>query len=398
MNVSGSTQPRRTICSLQRVAQSPWIRVSSRSKIARAISTALSSNALRTSGYLTQGTWIDRQRQTPAFGVQVGGRAVEHVHHQLHAPGLDPVANHVAQQAVAADQRVQFTLGTQLDGFRANSDAPADRPLQQTAGRVGVEQVVVADKAGGKHVHRRGVEGFGVAALDDLALVHQEDPVTHGQGFFLVVGDENGGQAQFALDRPDLLAQVFANPRIKGRQRLIEQQQARAGDQGAGQGHALALAAGQLMRVAPGEVVQFHQLEGFHDALVAVVGVDLLHLQAEGDVLFHGHVGEQRVALEHHADRAFLRAQRDDVLAIQQDFPAVYRRQAGDAAQQGRLAAARRAEQGDEFALGDFAVDVTEYRRAGVAFLQVLDADEAHWLLSLFKMLAAQVSTSTKKK
>ena len=34
----------------------------------------------------------------------------------------------------------------------------------------------------------------------------------------------------------------------------------------------------------------------------------------------------------------------------------------------------------------------------GVTFLQVLDADEAHWLLSLFKILAAQVSTSTKKK
>jgi hypothetical protein len=32
------------------------------------------------------------------------------------------------------------------------------------------------------------------------------------------------------------------------------------------------------------------------------------------------------------------------------------------------------------------------------SFLQVLDADEAHSLLSLFKMLATQVSTSTKKK
>src|SRR5450830_1238676 len=398
MNVSGSTQPRRTICSLQRVAQSPWIRVSSRSKIARAISTALSSNALRTSGYLTQGTRIDRQRQTPAFGVQVGGRAVEHVYHQFHAPGLDPVTNHVAQQTVTADQRVQFTLGTQFDGFRANGDAAVDRPLQQAAGGVGVEQVVVADKTGGKHVHRRGVEGFRVSALDDLALVHQEDPVTHGQGFFLVVGDENGGQAQFALDRPDLLAQVFANPRIEGRQRLIEQQQAWTGDQGAGQGHALALAAGQLVRVARGEVVQFHQLEGFHDALVAVVGIDLLHLQAEGDVLFHGHVGEQRVALEHHADRAFLRAQRDDVLVVEEYLAAVHRGQAGDAAQQGGLAATGRAEQGDEFTLGDFAVDVAEHRGAGVGFFQVLDTDEAHWLLSLFRRLATQVSTSTKRK
>ncbi len=38
--------------------------------------------------------------------VQVGGRAVEHIHHQFHATGFDPVADDVAQQAVAADQRI----------------------------------------------------------------------------------------------------------------------------------------------------------------------------------------------------------------------------------------------------------------------------------------------------
>ena len=45
------------------------------------------------------------------------------------------------------------------------------------------------------------------------------------------MGDENGGQAQFTLDLADLFAQVLADPRIQRRQRLIEQQQARAGDQ-----------------------------------------------------------------------------------------------------------------------------------------------------------------------
>jgi hypothetical protein len=57
-----------------------------------------------------------------------------------------------------------------------------------------------------------------------------------------------------------------------------------------------------------------------------------------------------------------LRAQRHDVDAIEQDLAAVHRRQAGDAAQQGGLAAAGRAEQGDELAFLDFAVDVAEHR------------------------------------
>ncbi len=131
------------------------------------------------------------------------------------------------------------------------------------AGLVGVEQVVVADKTGGEYIHGRGVEGFGVTALDDLALVHQENPVGHGQRFFLVVGHENRGQAQFALDLADLFAQVFANPCIQRRQRFIQQQQARTGHQRAGEGHALTLAAGHLVRITAGEVLEFHQLQHF---------------------------------------------------------------------------------------------------------------------------------------
>ncbi|MNK86595.1 hypothetical protein D3C87_1065120 [compost metagenome] len=91
-------------------------------------------------------------------------------------------------------------------------------------------------------------------------------------------------------------------------------------------------------------------------------------------------------------------AQRHDVDAIQQDLAAIHWRQSGNATQQGGLAATGRAEQGDELALVDFAVDIAEHGGAGVAFLQVLDADIAHSLLSLFKMLAIQVRTSTKKK
>ena len=93
-----------------------------------------------------------------------------------------------------------------------------------------------------------------------------------------------------------------------------------------------------------------------------------------------------------------LRTQRHDIDAIEEDLAAIDRCQAGDATQQCGFAATGGAEQGDEFTLVDFAVDVAEHGRAGVAFLQVLDADIAHSLLSLFKMLAIQVRTSTKKK
>ena len=78
--------------------------------------------------------------------------------------------------------------------------------------------------------------------------------------------------------------------------------------EGAGQGHALALAAGELRGVAVGQPVELHELQQVRDLLP-----DLRfggrrargpHAQAEGHVLEHGHVAEQGVVLEHEADAA----------------------------------------------------------------------------------------------
>jgi hypothetical protein len=75
-----------------------------------------------------------------------------------------------------------------------------------------------------------------------------------------------------------------------------------------------------------------------------------LHAQAEGDVVEHGHVAEQRVVLEHEADLALAHMGAGGILAIEQHLARVGLFQPGDDAQQRRLAAARRAEQRDQFA------------------------------------------------
>ena len=190
--------------------------------------------------------------------------------------------------------------------------------------------------------------------------------------------DEDGGQAEFALDLADLFAQVFADSRIQRRQRFIQQQQAWAGDQRAGEGDTLALAAGQLMRIAAGEVVQFNQFQHFADAFVTVVRIDLLHAQTEGNVLLDGHVGEQRVALEHHADPAFLRAQRHDVDAIEQDLAAIHRRQPGDTTQQRGLAATGRADEHQEAAFLDGEVDALQHLRRAEPLHETIDFEKRH--------------------
>ena len=64
----------------------------------------------------------------------------------------------------------------------------------------------------------------------------------------------------------------------------------------------------------------------------------------------HRQVREQRVVLEHHAEAALLRRQRVDPLLVLPDAARGQRQQPGQAVQRGRLAAAGRAEQGDELA------------------------------------------------
>ena len=150
---------------------------------------------------------------------------------------------------------------------------------------------------------RIGEERFGVVGLFNDAAVLQHDHLV-GDGsceLHLVRHDEHGlagiGEFQHHVKH---LAHHF---RIKRGGDLVEQQHFRMQDQRTADGHALALASGQLMRpgiLAVGESDAFQQSDGF---LLDLRLVALLHeRRSERDVAEHGFVGEQVVALEHHAD------------------------------------------------------------------------------------------------
>jgi hypothetical protein len=95
-------------------------------------------------------------------------------------------------------------------------------------------------------------------------------------------------------------------------------------------------------------------------------------LSPYGDVLAHGHVRPDRVALEDHPHVAALGRQhaarlRDD-LAVGADAPAVGLEESRDHAKRGGLAAARGTEQADELARLDRQVDAVDRRHARIAF------------------------------
>jgi len=174
------------------------------------------------------------------------------------------------------------------------------------------------------------------------------------------VRHEHAALAQAALQLPEGPPQRNAEGLVQRREGFVQQQQRGPRRQRAGQGHALALTARELAGPLPGMAGQADEGQQLVDAGLLLRGRLAARLQAEADVLPHAEVGEKRVVLEHDADAALLRGHGADVAAVELDATAAQGLQAGDGAQQRRLAAARAAQQGQHLAAGQVQVDALQ--------------------------------------
>ncbi len=127
------------------------------------------------------------------------------------------------------------------------------------------------------------------------------------QRLFLVVGDEDEGDADIPLQRQQLDLELLAELEIERAQRLVEQQHAAVVDERPGERHALLLAARELRRLAVGEGGDLHHRQRLVDPGGDLRSGHLLHPQAEGDVVAHGEMGEEGVGLEDRVDGALVR-------------------------------------------------------------------------------------------
>ena len=113
------------------------------------------------------------------------------------------------------------------------------------------------------------------------------------------------------------------------------------------------------------------------DALVDLGLRRVPQLQREGHVVGHRHVRIERVVLEHHGDVALLGRHVVDDARADADLAAGDVLQPGDHAQQRRFAAARRADQDDELAVGDVDVDAMDDLRRAIGLAHVAISTEA---------------------
>ncbi len=239
-----------------------------------------------------------------------------------------------------------------------------------------VAQARVGQRHGGEErlgvrVHRALVQLVGVGHLDQLADVHHRDPVTDVLDHAEVVGDEEVGQVELALQVLQQVDDLRAHRDIERGDRLVGDHQARVERERAGDADALPLAAAEGVRVAAHVLgAQPHPAEQLGDAILQLpAGGDLVDPQRIGDDLEDGHARVQRRVgiLEDHADVAPVRLEiaevelrqvdRPAVPLVIEDLPAGGVVGADDRAPGGRLAAARLADQAEGLALADEEVD-----------------------------------------
>ena len=201
------------------------------------------------------------------------------------------------------------------------------------------------------------------ADLHDLALAEHGHAVGDGHRLLLVVGDVDRRHAEGGVQALELDAGLEAKLGVEVGERLVEQEEPRLADDGAGEGDALLLAAGELAGAAGEQVVDADLAGG-----VLHAGGDLglrhaVHAEREADVLLERHVRVERVVLEDHRDVALARRGEGHVGAVDEHAAGVGDLEAGDDAQRRRLAGAGRAEEGEELAGRDAEVDALQRAR-----------------------------------
>ena len=67
-------------------------------------------------------------------------------------------------------------------------------------------------------------------------------------------------------------------------------------------------------------LLQLHQLQHLRDALGNIGLGHAVLLEAEGNVLLHRHMREERIGLEHHIDGAFIGRRAGEILPVEDDL------------------------------------------------------------------------------
>ena len=208
-----------------------------------------------------------------------------------------------------------------------------------------------------------------------------------------LVGDDDDGDVLLLVQALEELHHLDAGLGVQRARGLVGKDDLRAGDEGAGDGDALLLAAGHLVGEVGGPGREPELLQVFHRHLVPLLPRDALVVEGELHVL-HGRLEVDEVeALEHEADhpvavvRRLLFGQVLDELAVQPVFAGVVIVQDAQDIEEGGLAGAGGAHDGHELPAFDGEVDALEHVQRLSVVVRLVDSLEFDQHLLCISML-----------
>ena len=182
------------------------------------------------------------------------------------------------------------------------------------------------------------------------------------------------------MQRPQFAAHHLPKLGVQRAERLVEQKRHRLADDGPAQRNALAVAARKSGNRAVQQVFDPQDARRLLDPSLDVARQHALGSEWKRDIAAHVHVRIQREQLKHEGDVALRCALEGHVLATQQDAARRRQLEARDHPQRRRLAAARRAEQTEEFAVVNGKRRVPHGDKIRERLVEMLDADPGHRL------------------
>ncbi len=156
----------------------------------------------------------------------------------------------------------------------------------------GFQQGLYADEACDEGIGGPLEEAGRRIDLLDPSAMHHGHAVGKAQGLVLIVGHQNESRTGSLVQAAEFVAHLLAQALVKARQRLVEKQYAGLHDQCAGEGNALALAAGHHADLSRAEAAELHQLQRIVDLLLKRRSFQTPKFQPVSDVLGDCHMRE----------------------------------------------------------------------------------------------------------
>ena len=241
-----------------------------------------------------------------------------------------------------------------------------------------------ADEGRDEDVAGFAVERLRLVDLDDGPVAHHGDALPERHRLCLIVRDVDRRDAEAGVQLRKRRAHADPELRVEVRQRFVHQERARLTRDRTTHRDTLALTTRQLRRLAVEQLFEPEQLRDLSEPLARLGLRRPADLEAVAEVLTHGHVWVQRVALEDHCDVAMSRREVGDVRFVDAKRPRRHILQTRHHPQERRLPAAGGPDEHDELPVRDREADVVHGPvPVAVDLRDVLETDRRHALAHL---------------